>query len=49
MRNSPVENEETVNLLLPQSLIDGFSDCEERDEDNCDMLDLISDDGKMES
>ena len=48
MCNSPVENEETVSLLLPH-LIDGFSDCEERDDDDsCDMLDLISDDGKME-
>ena len=50
LHNSPVENEETVSILLPQSLIDEFSDCEERDdEDNCDILDLISDDGKPES
>ena len=50
LHNSPGENEETVSILLPQSLIDELSDCEERDdEDNCDMLDLISDDGKVES
>ena len=48
--NSPVENEETVSVLLPQSLINEFSDCEERsDEDNCDMLDLINNDGEVES
>ena len=54
MSNSPVENEETVSILLPQSLIDEFSDCEERDEgrddeDNSDMLDIMNDDGKVES
>ena len=47
--NSPVENEETVSVLLPQSLINEFSDCEERSDDNCDMLDLINNDGEVES
>ena len=49
MLNSPVENEETIGVLLPQSLIN-FSDCDERsDEDNCDIFDLIGNDGEVES
>ena len=55
--NSLVESEEAVDTLHPQSLIDEISDCEEGDEeknegrdneDNFDMLDLMSDDGKIE-
>lgn len=49
MLSSLVENEETVSILLPQPLNNDFSDGsdhEERDnESNCDMLDMMENDG----